>query len=122
MCFFVFFYCINLYKYLHPVRLFAWVLCWFLFYFQTLRIEIKTLSLSGVAPGGNSSETESERPNPPAGGRKEQLAGAAGGGGGSAPRPGEAAADGSGSGRTKPQLLLSGVQTQRQAGAGNICR
>lgn len=47
----------------------------------------------GIAAGGDTSEAEPERPNPPAGGGKEHLAGAAGGGWGGTTQPGETAAD-----------------------------
>lgn len=52
----------------------------------------------GFAAGGDPSEAEPERPNPPAGGGEEHFAGAAGGGGGGTTQPGETAAVGAGSG------------------------
>lgn len=52
----------------------------------------------GAAAGGDTSEAELERPNPPAGGGEEHLDGAAGGGGGGKTQPGKTAAVGASSG------------------------
>lgn len=56
-------------------------------------------SFAGFAAGGDTSETEPKRPNPPTRGGQEHFAGAAGGGWGGTTQPGEAAAVGAGSGK-----------------------
>lgn len=58
---------------------------------------------AGAAARGDAAEAEPERPNSPAGGGKEQLAGAAGGGRGEPLQPGEAAADGPDAGQSLSQ-------------------